>query len=173
MHEAETRALSLFMFLPFIFRGVINFSSQRAECCLVPLCFFPLSQLSLIYFLVFSLITTVSRDIIKSEWVTSHLLQLLTDVLGSTLSITSLCYFGLFGKKNKIWDTLPLDLTAQLWTILIFKNDCLWNFLQQENNLSKTCLCSLVYSEKKCRESSQSWSQWDVLQRAPNKEYCS
>lgn len=37
---------------------------KTGECCLVSL-FFPLSQLSLIYFLVFSLIATVSRDIIK------------------------------------------------------------------------------------------------------------
>ena len=36
------------------------------------LLFFPLSQLSLIYFSAFLLISTVSQDIIKLEWGTSH-----------------------------------------------------------------------------------------------------
>lgn len=89
-------------------------SQARVECCLVSLCFFPLSRLSLIYFLVFSLIATVSRDIIKLEWLTSP------------ASVVAYRYFGLrsldhmtllfrhIWKERKIWDIPQSELMAQL-----------------------------------------------------------
>lgn len=109
----QRQDLCLFMFLQFIFLGTINFSSQSWVLSCFPL-FFPLSCLSLIYFLVFSLIATVSWDIIKLKWLTSP------------ASVVAYRYFGLHSldhmtllfqhiwKERKIWDIPQSELMAQL-----------------------------------------------------------
>lgn len=113
--DRETRSPSLFMFLQFIFLGIINFSSQRVECCLVSLCFFHyLSYLSFI-FLAFSLIATVSQDIIKLEWGTSHPSVVAYRYFRPhTLGHVALLLWHVW-KDEEVPDIPQLELMAQLW----------------------------------------------------------
>lgn len=88
---------------------------KSGECCLVSLCFFHyLSYLSFI-FLAFSLITTVSQDIIKLEWGTSHpSVVAYRHFRPHTLSHVALLLWHVW-KEEEIPDIPQLDLMAQLW----------------------------------------------------------
>lgn len=75
--------------------------------------FFPLSQLSLVYFLVFALIVTVSQDIIKLEWVASHPWSLPTDVSGPRSQSHGSGALACLERKRNL-DTPQLEPMAKL-----------------------------------------------------------
>lgn len=96
--------------------------------------FSPLSQLSLIYFLVFALITTLSWDIIKLEWVASHPLWLLTDGLASTLNHVTVLPWYVWKEKEAL-DIPRIELMAQpQMAFFLQKLFFIWNFPQKDDN---------------------------------------